>query len=85
MTPKVQEKTTIYRYIGVYKNLKLKCIKGCNQWSEKTMHRMGENIWKYYIICDKKLIFIPYKPTTKIKQPNFKIGKGHESTFLQRR
>ena len=49
MTPKTQMAKKKNRQIGPYQNVKLLCIKGYHQESEKATHRMGENIYKSYI------------------------------------
>ena len=59
MTPKTQMAKKKNRQIGPYQNVKLLCIKGYHQESEKATHRMGENIYKSYIyiyISDKGLV-----------------------------
>ena len=77
MTPKAQETTIKIDKLGLHQNFKLLYIKGHNQWCEKAVHRMGENIWKWYMLIRNYYpdhIKNSYKSTAKVEQPNFKNG-----------
>ena len=62
--------------------------KGNHQQTEKTPHRMGENICKR---CDRQVINLQNIPLAhathyqKNKQPSQKVGRRSKYTFLQRR
>ena len=66
---------------------KLKTLKGYYQECEKTTYKMKKLFVKH--IFDKGLILDyiknSYNSTTKIKQPNLKMGKRLEQILLQRR
>ena len=74
--------------MGLPKTEKLLHSKIKNKQNENLMNRMGENIFKLYII-DKGLIFKTYKELIELsskkkkqKQTQIKIGNGPESTFF---